>query len=456
MFSKNTFVRDTNFSSKSLLFPSSTKYFSTETEKETEKEVEAGSQEEKELVNIEKEEKSIVKEGENVEEEGEEEDEEVEVVVKKTIISSQILSAMIGCKHYKINNEINLDPHTIVRAYTESDILIGDKPLKDALDYAKDIQKDLVLRNEKTNPPIVKVMRYKLELMKRLLKKLSKNKDFQLSDTKTEKIIGISLNIEENDLQYKIDKSRDLMKHVSHIKLIIPCDLLQESQKKKAEKILEYVAGTIDDVAKISKGPYEKFSKKGSNRAMKKSSVLDDESQIINQEEEEEMKDIIAYNKGEIIDSEDLGQDYVDRNDCLILELESLLVDISGIDYEMMMNSIHVEDIFEGLKNNTFLASNKGKSTGKDKTQDFINNIKSGKAAEQEKNMNTFEENIDYLESLLDAETDMAKKLYTKKRIREMRQELKHKKEVIYWKTFLKTEYLLQREKYKQDPGSFF
>ena len=37
------------------------------------------------------------------------------------------------------------------------------------------LQKDVVLRNQKTTPPVVKVMNYKLELMKRVFKKIGQD-----------------------------------------------------------------------------------------------------------------------------------------------------------------------------------------------------------------------------------------------------------------------------------------
>ena len=39
---------------------------------------------------------------------------------------------------------------------------------------AMDNNKDVVLRNDKTDPPVVKIMNYRLELLKRLFKKLGK------------------------------------------------------------------------------------------------------------------------------------------------------------------------------------------------------------------------------------------------------------------------------------------
>jgi translation initiation factor IF-3 len=40
------------------------------------------------------------------------------------------------------------------------------------LNSAKLANKDLVLRNQRVDPPVVKIMLYKMELLKRLFKKL--------------------------------------------------------------------------------------------------------------------------------------------------------------------------------------------------------------------------------------------------------------------------------------------
>jgi len=45
----------------------------------------------------------------------------------------------------------------------------------EAYSIAMNIQKDIVLRNAKLDPPICKIMNYKKELLKRLFKKLGKD-----------------------------------------------------------------------------------------------------------------------------------------------------------------------------------------------------------------------------------------------------------------------------------------
>ena len=61
-----------------------------------------------------------------------------------------------------------------MRVYDENDKLIGDLPFEEALNSAKIAKKDLVLRQAKEDPPVVKIMNYKMELLKKLFKKLGK------------------------------------------------------------------------------------------------------------------------------------------------------------------------------------------------------------------------------------------------------------------------------------------
>ena len=67
-----------------------------------------------------------------------------------------------------------MDEDKIVKCFDENDQNLGDMTLRDAQLAALNVQKDIVLRNTKINPPVVKIMNYKRELLKRLFKKLGK------------------------------------------------------------------------------------------------------------------------------------------------------------------------------------------------------------------------------------------------------------------------------------------
>ncbi len=72
------------------------------------------------------------------------------------------------------NNEIGFNPERRVKVFDENDVLVGELTYDEALKSALGAKKDLVLRNEKSDPPVVKIMHYKMELLKKLFKKLGK------------------------------------------------------------------------------------------------------------------------------------------------------------------------------------------------------------------------------------------------------------------------------------------
>lgn len=80
-----------------------------------------------------------------------------------------------GTRYYEHNEEINFTPDKIVRVFDENEQQIGDMKFGEAYTISMNLKKDIVLRNTKTDPPICKIMNYKLELLKRLFKKLGKD-----------------------------------------------------------------------------------------------------------------------------------------------------------------------------------------------------------------------------------------------------------------------------------------
>ena len=62
----------------------------------------------------------------------------------------------------------------MVKVFDENDSMLGEMSLHEAKQTAMGAKKDLVLRNANLTPPVVKIMNYKKELLKRLFKKLGK------------------------------------------------------------------------------------------------------------------------------------------------------------------------------------------------------------------------------------------------------------------------------------------
>lgn len=84
------------------------------------------------------------------------------------------LISLTGQRYYKHNDEINYDPVKYVRVFDENNMLMGDMKFNEALQAARSLNRDLVLRNDKSTPPVVKIMRYRNEVLKKLFEKLGK------------------------------------------------------------------------------------------------------------------------------------------------------------------------------------------------------------------------------------------------------------------------------------------
>ena len=97
-------------------------------------------------------------------------------------ITTQTLCDITGTRYYEHNEEIALMADREVRVFDENDILVGMMKFGEAYSIAMGLKKDIVLRNMKTDVPIVKIMNYKLQLLKRLFKKLGK--DVNTKDSK--------------------------------------------------------------------------------------------------------------------------------------------------------------------------------------------------------------------------------------------------------------------------------
>lgn len=379
---------------------------------------------------------------------------------EKTLITTELLAKLIGTKHYPSNEEIKMDRMTIVKTFNENDDLLGNKTLAEVFDDARELGKDVVLRNEKSNPPVVKIMRYKIELVKRLLRKLSKSKDFKLSEAKSEKFISIPINIEQNDLITKINKCRELLKHFSHLKLAVFCEI-NDNNFFKCQNLLNHIADDLNDVCKISTPVAKSFQKKTDSRTPIENLEVVKTDERHEQIYEESLSDKYVKN------TDNFKLEDMEYNDSIVIELESMLVDTSGIDYEMLLESKTIEDIFNGLKNNKFDVGSRSKKKeetikgkAKKSSKSIASSSKSAKMEQSKKDKSVegvdvddaeaekeeleeskvanFQEQLTKLEKTLEAETDLSKRLVKRKKIIELKKEIEYQKTKIYLRLLLK------------------
>lgn len=88
----------------------------------------------------------------------------------------------------------------------------------EALGLSVSLGKDLVLRNKALNPPVLKIMNYKIELVKRVFKKLGR--DIKGADKKP-KTIQMTSDISMHDLEFRKRRALDFLKSTNTLKFFM-------------------------------------------------------------------------------------------------------------------------------------------------------------------------------------------------------------------------------------------
>lgn len=397
-------------------------------------------------------------------------DENASASQDKTLVTNELLCKLIGCKNYQINTEIRIDPYSIVKCFNENDQYLGERILKEVIEEAQEINKDVVLRNDKVKPPLVKIMKYRVELMKRLIKKLTKGtaSDINVTESKSEKFIAIPLRIEENDLISKINICIELLKDFSHLQIGIYCNIYNKEEVYKATNILQHIADELLFYGKITKQAQKKKydtdknnyvnvidgeteSSQPENDKTATQKIVEQETKYMSSEQkEEELIDNLDYGK-KLKEAANLSEGKIVNKDMVSLEIESLILDTSGINYDKLLESKNIEDIINGIKNNQFSNKPKGEATSSsESTQKTINDKGNVKAAEM-----SFDERLKQLQDELDSEKDLFKRLRTTKKMKQFVHEMTYSKYVLQVKTIIHTEYNTLKEGMKANPSSY-
>ena len=196
-------------------------------------------------------------------------------------ITPRTLCEITGTKYYMHNQEIGYNSEKIVRVYDENDQLIGDLSFQEALTSAQSAKKDLVLRNDKSEPPVCKIMLYKMELLKKLFKKLGK----QHTEEKEQKskTIRLTTTIAMHDLENKKRKAVEYLKSVQNLKFYMKVNIYDEENVQKGRLMLMNIAEDLKEYAKIKVSPMqepegaeEKVAQKADAKVSKKSNNMED------------------------------------------------------------------------------------------------------------------------------------------------------------------------------------
>lgn len=152
----------------------------------------------------------------------------------------------------KKNNEIKAN---LVRVYINKKSL-GIISLKEALNYAKKEQLDLIEINSIAVPPICKIMNYEKFLYQESKLKKLKNKNKQ---KKLLKEIRIRSVIDKGDYKVKFNKIVKFLKLGNKIKITIKFKGRELSYYKTGFNIFEKIKKDLQDIIKINIEYYSKF-----------------------------------------------------------------------------------------------------------------------------------------------------------------------------------------------------
>ena len=275
-------------------------------------------------------------------------EEEVNIPVRvETGISAKILCELIGTKLYDYNDQIKISLDRMVACYDENDRLIGNKLLRDAFNFASEQKKDVVLRNDKSEMPIVKIIKYRIELIKRLIKKFSKNPEPVKGYSKESRTLFITKDIEVGDYDTKLNKAMDLLNQALILKVAISVkDLNNKEEIQTANRILLRFADGLSSVGKLKQKPTPKRKKDRESYSIDNIDTLKSQQEIEN--ELNHADTLLKPLKAE--------QKETDFNalDIVYIELESLVIDKSGVDYEKLLETMSVESLSKGVSSGSF------------------------------------------------------------------------------------------------------
>ena len=210
----------------------------------------------------------------------------------------------------------------------------------EAYSLAMSLNKDIVLRNSKTDVPIVKIMNYKLQLLKRLFKKLGK--DVVGKDIKT-KSIRMTTAISVHDLENKKRKAIEFLKTFQVLKFYMKVNIYEPENVQKGRLMLLNLAEDMKEYCKIKVAPGgdKKVEDKKKDGKEKKPSTIDElEAQA------EKQAPFVKIDNADL-DDEALDDDS-DRASYLYMELQSTS-SFKDIDIDKMLEHTTLDDFMKGL-----------------------------------------------------------------------------------------------------------
>ena len=139
-----------------------------------------------------------------------------------------------------------------VRVIGEEGQQLGVMALRDALNMAKDAGVDLVMVSPSANPPVCRIVDYgkfKYEQLRREKEAKKKQKVIEIKE------VRLSPNIDENDLNTKMNNARKFLEKGNKVKVTLRFRGREMAHVQQSKHILDDFAKQLADVATVEKAP---------------------------------------------------------------------------------------------------------------------------------------------------------------------------------------------------------
>lgn len=256
-------------------------------------------------------------------------------------INVETLCEIIGTKYYKHNEEINLDQEITVRCFDENDQNLGEMSLHQALQAAQQAKKDLVLRNQKVQPPIVKIMNYKRELLKRLFKKLGKEIDDKNLKSKT---LSLATTISYHDLENKKRQAMGFLKNHQILKFYMKVNIYDPENIQKGRNMLLNIAEDMKEYCKVIKSPEPEKKEEAESTPGEQKPGVDDFERVAKRSKENR-ENFVSLEASEV---DDYDNDFENQPQYLYMELKSTS-SFKDIDIDRMLEHTTFDEFMRGL-----------------------------------------------------------------------------------------------------------
>lgn len=148
-------------------------------------------------------------------------------------------------KYYQKNERIRAPKLRVIDNNGEN---LGELNTKDALNKAKDVDLDLVVIVENSNPPVAKILdfnKFLYEEKKKASAAKAKSKKSELKEWRFGPSIG------KGDLDKKLERTREFLEDNNRVKFTIQLKGRQRAFPNVAIEKLEEVVKSLEDIAKM-------------------------------------------------------------------------------------------------------------------------------------------------------------------------------------------------------------